>query len=290
MLLRADALALLKVLIAASWADSRISQAELNYIKHLGQQFRLTDADWIELEPYLEDAPGDAEVIELFRDLVTRIGTPGTRDQVLQHIEEILKSDAQMTADEHDFLDEYSAIVREASTVDLLLGRMKSLFQKRPPAAALDLEEFIRNKVLFKLRRRLGAEQITPEMHRLCLIGGLMGLVAQADGEIHERELSEIRSHLHVRGKFSPEALDVLMAVVSEESVRGLDRSRIVAGLGQNITFEQKIELLDLLFAVASADGSLTHAELEELRGISAALHLSHRQYIDAKVRSRSLA
>ena len=98
----------------------------------------------------------------------------------------------------------------------------------RPPAVTLDLDEFLRNKVLFKLRRRLGAEQITPEMHRLCLIGGLMGLVAQADGEIHERELSEIQHHLQFHGKFSPEALDVLMMVIAEESVRGLDRSRIV--------------------------------------------------------------
>jgi uncharacterized tellurite resistance protein B-like protein len=82
--------------------------------------------------------------------------------------------------------------------------------------------------------------------------------------------------------------MDVLMAVVNEESVRGLDRSRILAELSQDITFEQKIDLLDLLFAVASANGSLTHLELEELRGISAGLNLSHRQYIDAKLRSRT--
>jgi hypothetical protein len=37
MLMQTDVLALLKVLIAASWADSRLSQTELNYIKALAQ-------------------------------------------------------------------------------------------------------------------------------------------------------------------------------------------------------------------------------------------------------------
>ncbi|MNC91683.1 Tellurite resistance protein TerB [compost metagenome] len=53
-------------------------------------------------------------------------------------------------------------------------------------------------------------------------------------------------------------------------------------------TFDERVQLLDILFSVATADGGLTHAELEELRGISSAMNLSHRQYIEAKVRSRS--
>jgi uncharacterized tellurite resistance protein B-like protein len=92
---------------------------------------------------------------------------------------------------------------------------------------------------------------------------------------------------LQFRGLFDSEQLDVLMSIIAEESARGLDRSRLVSEYAANATFDQRVELLDLLFAVAAANGSLTHAELEELRGISAALNLSHRQYIDAKVRAR---
>ena len=44
---------------------------------------------------------------------------------------------------------------------------------------------------------------------------------------------------------------------------------------------------MDLLFGVAAADGGLPHLELEELRAISSALRLSHKQYINAKLRSR---
>src|SRR5688572_26511069 len=116
MLTRTDCLCLLKVLIAASWADSRLSQAELNYVKALAQRFRLTHADWLELEPYLEDPPSDREIDLLFQDLLSRIATPGAREEVVQHLQEILNADAQMTAQEHDFLEQYAFLLREAST------------------------------------------------------------------------------------------------------------------------------------------------------------------------------
>jgi uncharacterized tellurite resistance protein B-like protein len=226
----------------------------------------------------------------MFRDLLQRIATPRGRDQVIEHLREILNADASMTADEHDFLEQYTLILRQASTVELLVGRLKTLFRKAEPENTVDLDEFIRNKILFKLRRRLGADQITPEMHRLCLLGGLMGIVAHADGDFHGRETGAIRSVLQSRHQFSEEALDVLMALIEEETVRGLDRSRLVAQLFGNATFDEKVEALDLMFAVATADEGLTHAELETLRGIASAMNLSHRQYIDAKVRARTKA
>ena len=287
MLTRADAIALLKVLIAAGWADGRLTQSEMNYVKSLAQRFRLAETDWLELEPYLEDPPQEKEVNAMFRDLLQRIATPGARNEVIRHLNETLKADAQMTAEEHDFLEQYSAILREASTLDLLVGRMKGFFRKEQPRQTLDLDEFIRNKILFKLRRRVGDDQITPEMHRLCLLGGLMGIVAHADGEFHGNEADAIRRELDSRHRFSEEALDVLMALIEEESVRGLDRSRLISELFGKASLGEKSEALDLLFAIASADHGLTHAELEILRSISAGMNLSHRQYIDAKLRSK---
>jgi len=286
---RSDAVALLKVLIAAAWADACLSQTELNYVKALAKKFNLSDAEWLELEPHLEDPPSENEVKAFFHDLLSRIATTSGRDDVIRHIQRVLNADAQISAEEHDFLEQYTFILKEASTVELLIGRMKGLFQKRARPALVDLDEFIRNKIFFKLRRRIGTEQVTPEMYRLCLLGGLMGIVAQADGELDARELEEIRRQIRFRGNFEAEALEVLVSIIEEESVRGLDRARLIAEYSRNLGFEERVGLLDLLFAVAAANGSLTHAELEELRGISGALGLSHRQYIDSKLRAKQI-
>lgn len=287
MMARSDALALLKVLLAAAWADAKVTNSETNYIKALARRFELRDEDWLELEPYMEDPPSETETDALFRDLLSRVASPIGRKQIVQHIEGILNADAQLSAEEHDFLEQYALIIREASTVELLVKRMRGLFNKAPAKHVVDLDEFVKNKILYKFKRRVADSQITPELRRLCLLGGLMGMVAQADGEIEQPEMDEIRKQLQFRGKFDSEQLDVLMSIIAEESARGLDRSRLISEYAGNATFDQRVELLDLLFAVAAANGALTHAELEELRGISAALNLSHRQYIDAKVRSR---
>src|SRR6185503_19422988 len=117
---RSDALALLKVLIAAAWADSRVTQSEINYLKTLSQRFNLSDNDWLELHPYLEDAPSSQDVEALFKDLLARIATPLGRDEVIRHIEEMLNADSSITAEEHDFLEEYAGMLKQASTVQLL--------------------------------------------------------------------------------------------------------------------------------------------------------------------------
>jgi uncharacterized tellurite resistance protein B-like protein len=274
-------------LIAAAWADSRISQFEINYLKGLAKRFNLTDDDWLELQPYLEDRPAAEDIDALFKDLLSRIATPLGRNQVVEHLEQMLEADPGITADEHDFLEEYVFVLKQASTVQLLAGRLKGLFQKRPQAALVDIDEFIKNKIFFKLQRRLGVAAVTPAMYRLCLLGGLMGVVAQADGEITTTELQEIRHRLSSLGQFESDALETLMAIIEEESVRGLDRSRLISQYTSPLNFEERIDLLDLLFAVAAADGGLTHAELEELRGMSAAMNVSHRQYINAKLRAK---
>jgi uncharacterized tellurite resistance protein B-like protein len=287
MVTKADTLALLKVLLAAAWADSKLTQSELNYIKLLANKFRLTDDDWLQLQPYIEVAPTDKEVNDLFDDLLSRIATPFGRNQVAQHLENMMRADDQITAEEHDFLEHYTLLLKQASTGDLLLGRLKGLFSRRKVDHALDLDEFFHNRILFKLRRQIGTDRITPETRRLCLLGGLMGIVAQADGEIDARELDEIRIQLRMRGNFDSESLEILMTIVEEESVRGLDRAALISEYAADATFEERVELLDLLFAVAAVDQALTFGELEELRGISAALGLSHRQYIDSKLRAR---
>src|SRR6266436_8375530 len=148
MLTKPDEIALLKVLIAAAWADSRLTQSELNYIKLLAQKFRLTDDDWLQLQPYIEDPPTETEISELFDDLLSRIATPFGRNEVVQHLENMMRADDDITAEEHNFLEHYMLVLKQASTGELLLGRMKALFSKSSKAhPGLDLDEFFHNKI-----------------------------------------------------------------------------------------------------------------------------------------------
>jgi uncharacterized tellurite resistance protein B-like protein len=50
-------------------------------------------------------------------------------------------------------------------------------------------------------------------------------------------------------------------------------------------TRRQRAEFLDVLFAVAAADGEASFEEIEEIRALARALKLSHRQFIQAKLK-----
>ena len=282
-----NALALLKVLATAAWADSTFSQSEMNYIKELARRFSLEDEEWFALQPYLEDPPTEDESEAVLRDLLTRIGSPSERKAVVNHIEGVIAADDRISPEETALLRRYEEILNEPSSLDLMVKRLKGLLNTQQPHSTMDLDEFLRNKILFKLRRKTGNVRITPEVHRLALLGGLMGVVAQADHDIDSRELEEIRRQLQARGDFDDVSMEILLAIIHEESVRGLDRHRLIAEYARGTMLDDRVELMDLLFGVAAADGGLTHLELEELRAISSALRLSHKQYIDAKLRSR---
>ena len=282
-----NALALLKVLIAAAWSDSELSQAELNYIKELARHFDLDDDAWFQLQPYIEDPVPPDEQEAVVRGLLARIGTPSERKAVVHHLEQIIEADDRISDEERDLLKHYEEILMEASSMELMLGRVKGLFQTSKRQSKVDIDEFLRNKILFKLRRRGGDTQISPDMHRLALLGGVMGIVAHADHDIHERELDQIRRQLSTRGRFDEDALELLLTIIEEEAVRGLDRHRLIAEYAADTDRDGRVELLDLLFGVAAADGAMKHSELEELRAISSALQLSHKQYIAAKLRAK---
>ena len=282
-----NALALLKVLITAAWADSELLQSEVNYIKELARHFNLNDDEWFHLQAYLEDPVSEEEQEAVVHDLLDRIGSSAEREAVIGHIRNIIEADNRISEEKKQLLARYEEVLSEPSSMGLMLSRVKGLLGQMPRRSRVDIDEFVRNKILFKLKRRTGDTQITPEMHHLALLGGLMGIVAHADHDIDERELAEIQRQLSMRGSFDEDGLALLTAIIREESVRGLDRHRLIAEYSGDANLEDRVELLDMLFGVAAANGALTHVELEELRAISSALNLSHRQYIGAKLRAK---
>jgi uncharacterized tellurite resistance protein B-like protein len=125
-------------------------------------------------------------------------------------------------------------------------------------------------------------------MEKICAFAGLMAVIALVDGTMDPKELAEIRSQIRVRYRMDSELLDVLMAILAEESAKGLDRAGMLSEHAAGKSVDERVALLDVLFTVAAADQVLNAAELEELRAISASLGLSHRQYIDAKLQVRT--
>jgi uncharacterized tellurite resistance protein B-like protein len=285
--------ALLKLLVAMAWADGAVQASELNFIKRLVLRFGLDDDIWTELEPYLEEPVEEAERQALARAVLDHLRLPGARSEVVGMLETMAGADDAVTPEEKQALAEIREVL-ESGESSGLLGGLKRLFAGHAGARASehlgrDVDTYLHNKVLYRMRRRLKQReaQVEADDRQLsfwALFGGLLGRVVAADGDVHEEELAALRRVLAARSDLEPEHQELVASVVGEESLKGLDRYRLVQGFLELSSPEERRRLVSCLFDVATADGDLPGSEHEEIRGIAYGLGLSHREFIDAKV------
>jgi uncharacterized tellurite resistance protein B-like protein len=297
---RSDAImALAKVMIAAAWADGAVSIEEMNNLKDLLFQLpEMTASDWADLDIYIETPVGDAERARLVEDLQASLKTSEDKDLALTMIDELVEADGEISADEQTSVDEIKKAVREANVGALgsmgnFLGnsvKRRSKAISSAPNRELYLDDYVKNKVYYSVSRRLELEDTAinipeNELRRLSLAGGLMARVAYVDHDIQEGEFDSMVSA--IKGNW--ELTDVEAALVAETAVstitKGLDYYRLSRRFFESTTEDERVHFMDALFAVADGDSGVSYEEIEEIRTIAIVLKLTHKQFIDAKLK-----
>jgi uncharacterized tellurite resistance protein B-like protein len=90
-----------------------------------------------------------------------------------------------------------------------------------------------------------------------------------------------LQTHWHL----APEQAAFVTDVAVSETASLLDPHRLARQFADACGPEERAEFLDVLFAIAAADGEACYEEIEEIRAIAQSLKLSHRQFIDAKLK-----
>jgi uncharacterized tellurite resistance protein B-like protein len=291
--------ALAKVMIAAAWADGAVSIEEMNSLKDLLFQLpEMTASDWAELDIYIETPVGEAERDRLVSDLLANLRSKQDKQMALTMIDELAAADGQVSTEEQASVNEIKNAIEEAN-VGVLSGMgsfLGSSLNRRSQALAnapnreLYLDDYVKNKVYYSLSRRLELEETEidipeKELRRLSLAGGLMARVAYVDHEVQEGEFDTMVSAIKNNWQLS----DIEAALVAESAVstvtQGLDYYRLSRRFFESTTEAERVRFMDALFAVADADGRVSYEEIEEIRTIATVLKLTHRQFIDAKLK-----
>jgi uncharacterized tellurite resistance protein B-like protein len=297
---RSDAImALAKVMIAAAWADGDINNDEINSLKDLLFQLpEMTASDWAELDIYIDTPVGDAERARLVADLQASLKSSQDKEMALTMIDELAAADGEISLEEQVSVDEIKAAIKEANVG--VLGSMGSFLgssvNRRSKAVAnapnreLYLDDYVKNKVYYGVSRRLeledtGIDISEKELRRLSRAGGLMARVSYVDHEVQESEFDSMVSA--IKGNW--ELSEVEAALVAETAVstitRGLDYYRLSRRFFESTTEDERLHFMDALFAVADADGRVSYEEIEEIRTIATVLKMTHKQFIDAKLK-----
>jgi uncharacterized tellurite resistance protein B-like protein len=109
--------------------------------------------------------------------------------------------------------------------------------------------------------------------------------LANIDGKFSADERDNIISVFKRDYKLSDGDISQLMEASEKELATSIDLWRFTNFINQNYTVEQKIQIVETVWKVAYADGTLDKHEDYLAHKIAALLRLDHKQLIDSKVK-----
>ena len=133
-------------------------------------------------------------------------------------------------------------------------------------------------------------DRLAPEQARyVAAFAYVLGRVAHADLEITDEESREMERIVRAKGGLSEDQaiLVVQMAKTQALLFGGTENFLVTREFNEIADRDQKLALLDCLFAVSSADGGVSTVETNVIRQIADELKLDHRDYVAVRSKYR---
>jgi uncharacterized tellurite resistance protein B-like protein len=286
----------LKVLACMAWADEEVTRSEIALIGSLMHDFQLSGEERLQVEMYLDEKVDLEEARRVTRRFLARMRRPAQRKQLVAAVEKLLDGGERRTPAQREWLQELHDAIAESSGSFLLDGlrsllRIGSAGAERSDAEReAHLHDFIHNRVLFKLRHRVGAKILERETHpeklkELTLCAAFLARVGYVDEDFLPQEEQFIQKLLREIWGLSPSLAEAVCSVAMETAIRGLDLFRLIQEAKAALPLGKRKTLIEALFALALAEGKITGKETEEIRKIAYGLEFTHREFIHAKLK-----
>jgi uncharacterized tellurite resistance protein B-like protein len=114
----------------------------------------------------------------------------------------------------------------------------------------------------------------------------ILSRVARADQEVGDAEVRLMERIVGERGGLPAEQAALVVAIATREGLRhgGTEDFLVTRDFATRATREQKLALLDCLFAVSAADQSIRTVEDNAIRQIASELRLEHDDFIAVRL------
>jgi uncharacterized tellurite resistance protein B-like protein len=113
----------------------------------------------------------------------------------------------------------------------------------------------------------------------------ILGRVANADLDIDERETRKMEEILTGFGRLTEEQAVLVVQIAKSQNklFGGTEDYLVTREFKEMADREKRIELLHCLFAVSTADDSISSAEENQIRKIASELDFAHDEYIEIR-------
>jgi len=146
------------------------------------------------------------------------------------------------------------------------------------------------SKLLRALRHALKPETTLPNLDSTALneaIATLLIEAARVDDNTTEADIAEAKKSLKLLANINSEQADVLIGKVSLPKNRPTSYLPLTRTINQNLDYDQKCVLIGAMWAIAHSDSHIDPHEDHIIRKISDLIYVSHRDFIDQKIKSQ---
>jgi len=229
-----------------------------------------------QFERLLEDAPPEL--------------TAEQRGEILGRTQRVIDADHHLGASEREYLglvqdwlrsyDPAAAPATAARDLKGLLGRARRLAGAGRERLRDSLGGILGEDLTEKMRSPRAARLDPQRREFLTFYGVLLRRVMRADGVEHAEEHARMRHVLTEGFGFSGEEVRYLEELVEAKAAANADRQHLCAGINRLTEMDERLGVLEAMFAMALADGELSREEETEIRLISNYLWIYTQEYV----------
>jgi len=288
-------LTFLKVLATVAWADGKVTNSELNVLKSFYRKFNLEEEEIQELNRYVQSPLSSSEQENLFKELILELNSPQEKKEIMWTLKEMAEADNKIDSEERDLLDQFENLLGSTNFTKRSFGKLRNLLSRAifKPAQEINtsLEFRFRSIVQkkFDLKKKKGGYEIQwlgDRSYLACLFGTLMSSLGHVDGNFSQEENTVLQKTMKAQFDFGVQEIVLLSEIANEYSME-FDFYEVTKEINRLVSRDQRLKFMESLFELVVADGSMDYAEVEELRRITKALQISHKEFIDCKIRYR---
>ena len=139
--------------------------------------------------------------------------------------------------------------------------------------------------------RHIGAASAPNERHTIELAtAALLIEVARVDQGATADERAAVLRAVREKFELTHEEAERLIALAEEEMKQASDYFQFTSLINRHFTQQQKQRVIELMWRVAYSDASLSAHENHLMRKVADLLHITHGDYIAAKMRAQAAA
>lgn len=112
--------------------------------------------------------------------------------------------------------------------------------------------------------------------------------VMRADPAIEAAEHKAVLTALKNKFALTDDDLERLLEEAQQSAEDAYDFHRFTASINENLTHSEKVRMIESMWQVAYADGRLDAHENHLISKIAGLLHVTHREYIAAKLQAKA--